>query len=417
MLATTIAAPGLAHSPSKKITSTILTEWMDLHCQLVRKASGIPHVSYSRQFSYTAVAVYESIAGNYPSNRSLAKQLNGLTPAPARSKGEYDQQLCVNAVYSEMLRAFYSPFDGCKATIDSMERVQAQRISNSGVNKKVLESSTAFGKAIASHILQWSNGDGSKSDKKYNPLQGEGLWTPTTTAAAPFWYESRTITPNLFSIYSMTAPLYSADITSAFYKMAREVYDAGKELSEEQRKIALHWDDSPNGQYITVFGHWTSILSGLIKQRGLSLIEASQAFAKMSIALHDASIIAWKGKYQYNVLRPDTYIQQHIDNSWRPLISTPPHPEFPAAHATLSYAAATALQTVFGSNCTVNDNTYTRIGMQERTYPSLLAAAREAGLSRLYGGIHYRYSIEQGFLIGEKVARFVDTSISFHPTR
>ena len=417
ILTTTIVATGMAHSPSQKITSGILTEWMDLHCGLVRKASGISHVAYSRQFSYTAIAVYEGIVGNYSSNRSLAKQLNDLPPVPVTSKGELDQRLCINAVYAEMLRAFYSSFDRCKTIIDSMEKVQALRIVNTGVNKKVADNSARFGKAIAGHILQWANADGSRNDKKYIPVQGEGLWTPTTTAAAPFWFENRTITPNLLLMYFMTAPVYSTDTTAAFYKMAKEVYETGKNISEEQRKIALHWDDSPNGEYITVFGHWTSILSALIKQRGLSLIEASEAFAKMSIALHDASIIAWKGKYQYNVLRPDTYIQQHIDKSWRPLISTPPHPEFPAAHATLSYAAATALQTVFGSHCTVTDNTYTRIGMQERIYPSLQAAAREAGLSRLYGGIHYRYSIEQGFLIGEKVARYVDSSLSFHLIR
>src|SRR5215207_2024881 len=127
----------------------------------------------------------------------------------------------------------------------------------------------------------------------------------------------------------------------------------------------------------------------------------------MTMAMHEASILAWKGKYQYNVVRPITYIQQHIDKEWTPLISTPPHPEFPAAHATLSNAAATALCSVFGEDCAVTDKSYVDIGMTQRSYPSLQAVAKEAGYSRLYGGIHYRYSIEQGFVLGELAAKNV----------
>ena len=133
----------------------------------------------------------------------------------------------------------------------------------------------------------------------------------------------------------------------------------------------------------------------------------------MTIALHDASLVVWKGKYEYAVVRPETYIQQHIDKSWQPLISTPPHPEFPAAHAALSYTAATILQTIFANNHAFTDSTYSTIGMEKRRYQSLREAATEAGLSRLYGGIHYRNSIEQSFSIGETIALFVDRSLSF----
>ena len=137
----------------------------------------------------------------------------------------------------------------------------------------------------------------------------------------------------------------------------------------------------------------------------------------MAIAMHEASLLAWREKYQHNVVRPITYIQQHIDKQWTPLIATPPHPEFPAEHATLSNDAATALGVVFGNNCSLTDNSYVDIGMNERSYASIQAAAQDAGLSRLYGGIHYRYSIEQGFLLGEQTAKFVNDSIRFRSTK
>ena len=113
------------------------------------------------------------------------------------------------------------------------------------------------------------------------------------------------------------------------------------------------------------------------------------------------------------MLRPVTYIQSQIDPQWKPLIATPPHPEFPAAHATLSNAAAEALTTVFGEKCAFTDNAYADIGMPARSYPSVRDAAREAGMSRLYGGIHYRHSIEQDLILGEAAARHVEASIQF----
>ena len=113
------------------------------------------------------------------------------------------------------------------------------------------------------------------------------------------------------------------------------------------------------------------------------------------------------------MVRPVTYIQQYIDKNWLPLIATPPHPEFPAAHATLSNAAATALCAFFGESCAMTDKSYTDIGMPERKYISLQEAAKEAGYSRLYGGIHYRQSIDQGFLLGAAAANKVLREVNF----
>jgi hypothetical protein len=99
------------------------------------------------------------------------------------------------------------------------------------------------------------------------------------------------------------------------------------------------------------------------------------------------------------------------------LIATPAHPEFPAAHATISHAAAIALCKLFGENCSVTDKSYKDIGMPERTYASLQEVSKEAGFSRLYGGIHYRYSIEEGFVLGEQAAKYVDRLLRFHSSQ
>lgn len=414
LLACTLAATGFAGQP-KETPAATLTNWLDFHCKLVRRATGLPHVAYSRHFSYTAVAMYESVVNSDPAFQSLAGQLNGLPQLPSPPKTKLHWPASLNAAYASMLRHFYAAFTSCRTAVDSMEATQKQGFFKTHIPATEVENGARYGAAVAGAVLQWAATDGANNTKAYTPLKGEGLWTPATAAAVPFWSENRSLTTGLATVYSIRQPLYSTDSTADFFKMAHEVYVASLTLTPEQKATALYWDDSPNGRYVTVFGHWTSILSSLIKAHRLSTVRGAEAYAKMAVSLHEACLLAWKGKYQYNVLRPVSYIQQRIDKEWQPLIATPPHPEFPAAHATLSNAAAVALCSLFGENCRVTDNAYADIGLKERTYASLQDVATEAGLSRLYGGIHYRYSIEQGFLLGTAAARHVDKVLRFHP--
>ena len=405
---------------SKNKSLTLLTQWMDLQSRLVRNSSGIPHVAYSRHFCYTAIAVYESIVHGEDGYRSLAGQLIRLDQLPSPPKDEMCWSAGLNAAYAAMLRYFYASFSSCVASIDSMEKSQEQlqsRYSNETVIK-----SREYGKQIAATIIDWSKTDGSDNAMSYNPQQGEGLWIPTppsyTPASTPYWGGNRSLTKDLLTEENLLRqPAYSTDPNSDFYKMANEVFTVSEHLTPEQKATAFYWDDSPNGSYKTVYGHWTSLLSGLVKQHDLPLIKAAEAFAKMTMSMYEAAILAWDGKYKYNVVRPVTYIQQHINNQWMPVIVTPPHPEFPAAHATLSNAAATALCSLFGDTCSVTDDSYIDIGLKERSYASLQDVAKEAGLSRLYGGIHYRYSIAQGAKLGERAAKHVDENVTFHASR
>jgi hypothetical protein len=421
MLATVALTPASAQKrPGKGVQpASILTQWLDLHCRLVRQAKGIQHVAYSRHFSYTALAAHESLMASDRPHNSMGGQLNGLGTLPVvRVKG-YVGPAGLNAAYAEMLRHFYSPFGTSSASIDSLENLVKKQLSVKETSSLLVEKSSAYGKDVARFILNWAKTDGSDLEKKYIANQGEGLWIPSGPSfvvAAPFWSENRSLTRDLSKAYHLRKPAYASDSLSDFYKMAREVYDVTTHLTPEQKEIALFWDDAPNGKYLTAFGHWTSILSGLIKQEKISLAKASEAYLKMALSMHEACLLAWKGKYEYNVIRPVSFIRQYIDKNWSPLIGTPPHPEFPAAHATLSNAAATALTSVFGNSCPVTDRSYLDIGMKERHYSSLQEVAREAGMSRLYGGIHYRHSIEEGFLLGEASAKHVLQNLRLQKT-
>lgn len=403
-----------ANSPA-----TVLSPWLDVHCQVVKRTTDIGHVAFARHFAYTAIAVYEACRYTDASYLSIAPALSELKDMPryaATDKPHWPAVLTYT--YAQMLRHFYAPFERGLKLVDSLENGMLANFRASGITDDVLRNSSIYAKAVAQQVIEWADKDNAFSAKVYTLRQGVDVWRQTPpffgAPALPYWGEKRSITNGLTALAdSLQSPQFSAGSSSAFYKMADEVYQTSKRLTPLQRQTALYWDDSPNGTYVSVFGHWTSILSSVIKGQQPSLAAATAAYAAMSIAMHEASILTWKGKYGYMVLRPVTYIQQYIDSTWLPLIPTPPHPEFPAAHASLSFAAATALTAAFGNECRFTDETYVSIGMPARTYATFNEAATEAGMSRLYGGIHYRHSIDQAFLLGKKAAQHVLNSLHF----
>ncbi|MEZ4725868.1 MAG: vanadium-dependent haloperoxidase [Caldilineaceae bacterium] len=128
---------------------------------------------------------------------------------------------------------------------------------------------------------------------------------------------------------------------------------------------------------------------------------AAETYAKVGIAVADAFIGCWQTKYQYNRVRPLTYIQLLIDPLWNtPTVTTPvvtpPFPEYTSGHSVQAGAVAEVLTGMFGNQLTFTDHTHERRGFLPRSYDSFWAMANEAAISRLYGGIHYRDAIENG---------------------
>jgi membrane-associated phospholipid phosphatase len=196
--------------------------------------------------------------------------------------------------------------------------------------------------------------------------------------------------------------------------MNEEVLLISKDMHEDKKAMALFWDDFPDGKTLTGGGHWASILKTLLNDMNLSLIEGAKLYAGLFITINDAAIGCFKAKYTYNQIRPVTYIRKYMDlPEWNSLIITPPHPEYPAAHAAISMAAATALTKMLGENISFTDNTYAYRGYKAHHFNSIRDAALEAGISRLYGGIHYSKSIEAGYAQGEKIAENINHKLAF----
>jgi hypothetical protein len=191
------------------------------------------------------------------------------------------------------------------------------------------------------------------------------------------------------------------------------VYDTKSTLTDEQKTIAYYWADNA-GESGTPVGHWMSIASQMISERQLDIDKAIQLVHATAIAQADAFIASWGYKYQFNLLRPRTYIRRVIDSTWEPLIPTPPFPEHPAGHSTQSSAAAAAITAFIGAS-PFSDSTSISIGHKVRRFASFQAASEEAGMSRIYGGIHYPSGNEAGLQLGRCIGAKVATALRAPP--
>ena len=115
----------------------------------------------------------------------------------------------------------------------------------------------------------------------------------------------------------------------------------------------------------------------------------------------------WDEKYRSNLIRPETLINQYIDDSWAPVLQTPPFPEYSSGHSVVSGAAAEVLTQIYGDDFSFEDDTEVAYGLPVRNFTSFRTASSEAAMSRLYGGIHYRAAIEEGLKQGRQIGDYI----------
>ena len=137
----------------------------------------------------------------------------------------------------------------------------------------------------------------------------------------------------------------------------------------------------------------------------------------VTIGLFDGFISCWDEKYRSNYIRPETFINSRIDESWRPLLQTPPFPEYTSGHSVISTAAAVVLTKLFGDKVAIEDNSEVPYGLPVRSFNSFQSAADEAAMSRLYGGIHFREAIENGKLQGSNIGNCIATRLMIAETQ
>jgi membrane-associated phospholipid phosphatase len=404
-----LAVLGGTANAGAKPPEEVLRNWYKLVLELVRHTPTYSPPVASRSFAYLGVTAYEATASGSKDLQSLAGQLNELTPGPQREAGKaYDEAVVINAAMGFATQNFFTHTGPTgQRALAAMSKKMRDTVAE-GVAPDVMARSEAYGQAVAEHILKWSETDGGAVVEnmgfplEYALTKGPANWVPTNVIAQqqlpllPKWGKNRTFAMPGGATCGLPAPLdYSEDKNSAFYKDALEVFTTTRDLTPEQRTIARFWSDDPMLSP-TPPGHWIAIALQVLDRDHVGLDKSADVLARLGVTLADSFIGCWETKFQYDLLRPVTYIRRTMDKKWESPINTPPFPEYPSGHSTQSAAAAVVLTAFFGDNFAFEDATHAADGLKPRAFKSFWAAAEEAGISRLYGGIHFRTAITRG---------------------
>lgn len=384
----------------------------------------------SRVYAYAHLAAYEVMAkgdSNYASLQGQLKDLSGIPHPKADDSIDYPYASMVAMMEVGKTLTFSN------ATMDSIVNSLQSLALDHGMPDSMEAQSKAYGLSVAKAVLAWSKKDNyaqTRSAAKYTVPEEEGKWIPTPPAyiqaVEPHWRTIRTIAMDSASQFAPPPPApFSKDSASEFFHWAKQVCDTVNNLTDEQKAIASFWDC--NGFKVNIVGHamfatkamtpgghWMGIVGIICQDKKVDFSRAIETYAIVSFALMDAFISCWDAKYTWNLIRPESAINQYIDPNWKPFLQTPPFPEYTSGHSEISSAAATVLEHLYGTDVAFRDSTERAWGWPDRHFQSVRQAADEAGISRFYGGIHYRPSIavarEQGILLGTHIMTKLKTN-------
>ncbi len=408
-----------------ELDPTFAVEWIQVvYDANMREATNPPNAA--RIYGYAGVTIYESLFPAMPFNRSFVGQLNGLRDLPYPDETRmYDWQVVTAAAMQTVLAKLFqgASEETLASFVDLMEAHTEQR-REAGVDETVIEDSLSFGAEFGQGVLEWISSDNYEDTRARSaefeiPTGEPYLWIPTTegtTAVEPLWGEIRPFALSYAGECSVEMNYqFSTDEDSAFYQQAVEVMEMNDSSTPEQRETAFWWVDTP-GLTGAPAGHWMLIGSQMVDHLQLDLERTAEMYALVGISVADSFISCWETKYRYNLIRPVTYIQEHINRRWIPFVETPAFPEYPSGHSVVSGAAADTLTALFGQ-VVFTDSANTFLGLRERTFYSFEQAATEAAMSRIYGGIHFRAAIENGVRQGRCVSERIMESIVLNPIR
>jgi len=283
----------------------------------------------------------------------------------------------------------------------------------------------ALGDNVAALWLAQREGDGRNANVPYTFGSGPGVYQATPPAFAspvtPWLAKMRPFTiasPSQFRAYG------PPDVTSLRFAQDFKTVKAlgaanSKERTAKETEIALFHTEPPPA-------FWSRNTRDLAIAKKLNLTDNARFFAMVFVTAADASIACWDSKYYYNFWRPVTAIHApddfdgnpatKSDATWAPLVNTPPHPEYPAAHGCAAAAFAESVEQFFGTKYLKFTVKSTAAGTVPHVFYSTDQFVEEVKDARVLGGIHYPTSVEHGAVLGRNVARAVLRS-EFKPLR
>lgn len=379
-----------------------------------------PPVS-SRVYVYPNIAAYEVLAIGSPQLISLSGQIKHL-PKLKFEKENINYSIAAEFAYTTVAKKLVFS----EQMISDFERDEKEIWKNKITDTLLINKSIEFGIKAGKQLIDWVMKDNYtyiKTLQRYVLSDSAAAWKPTapeyTNALEPNWPLMRPlVTDSSSQIKCLATCSYDEKKSSDFYKQAMQVYQTENTLDTTRRLIAQFWDCNPNISvqkgHSTYFihkispgGHWIKIAGQACKNLNIDELKTAEIYSMLTIGLYEGFLSCWSEKFRCNTIRPETYIQRLIDPKWLPYIQTPPFPEYPSGHSVISNTSATILTQLIPQPYSFTDSSEMYINISPRTFPSFNEAAKEAGLSRFYGGIHFMPAIMNGAEQGREIGKFV----------
>jgi PAP2 superfamily len=394
-----IGVINLGSSIAIPASADVVTDWNNAALDAIRVDRTAPPIA-SRSLAILHVSIYDAVNGIARTNERY------LVPsvAPAGASRPAAASAAAHRVLVRLFPANASTFDALHAAI--LAGIPEGPHKRAGI---------IWGEFVATVVLVARAHDGSDAVMPPPSGSGPGVWVPTPPAFLPYLLPQwGFVVPFGMRNSSQFRPPGPPPLDSQRYLVDyNEVKELGAAIgstrTEEQSEIALFWADGAGTE--TPPGHWNSIAQIIADDRGNTLEENARLFALLNIAMADAAICAWDAKYTYNFWRPVTAIAfAEPELNWRSFIPTPPFPDYVSGHSTFSAAAATMFPLFYGTEDLPFTTGSDSLPGVERSFPTCLNAAEEAAVSRIYGGIHFRFASEDGLQAGISIGEWTFTN-------
>src|SRR3984893_13397675 len=382
-------------------SGAIVVDWNKQLVKIVNTPGAQPATVHpTRSFAILSAATYDSVVSITHSGSPYLFSINA--PSGARADAA-----AAEAGHDTLVALYPST----KATLDQQLATELAAIPDGNAKRQGVE----VGHLSAAFMLAARADDGSSVTPPVFPAGTQpGEWRPAPPALAPAVFTQwPAVTPFVLDSATQFRPQAPPGVNSAAHaKGVNEMKSRGQNTSStrtaDQAVTARFW---PGPIWTT----WNEIGEKSALAHHTDLVHTARLFALLNLSLADTTIAFYDAKYQYHLWRPVTAIREADndgnpatagDPSWTPLLATAPDPSYPGAHSAISGVAPAILANFYGDHDKISVTSDVLPGVT-RSFNSYSAAASEAGLSRIYGGVHTRIDHEAGIKLGRDVAGFV----------
>jgi PAP2 superfamily len=386
-------------------TAGTVSDWIQVMDDTV-VAGGTNPLHSTRNMAIVAAAMFDAVNG-------IERRYSPLHVPPDAPRGASRRAAAIQAAYATLVALY--PAQAVTLGTRYEADIAALTDDDDDDDSNSVARGIQWGQTVADAILAWRATDGfSPAPPPYLGDTTIGDWRPTPPAfAAGFGPQFATMTPWVIASPDEFRPagppaLTSAEYAAAFNEVKSMGAATGSGRTQDQTDFAVFWNfNTP------IF--WNRIAQQVASRRHYSLSQEARLFGMLNVAMADAGIACWEAKYHFHAWRPITAIgladqdsnpATDVDLAWTPLLVTPPHPEYPSGHSTVSGAAVRVLSQAFGDKTFFTLTSETLPGMI-RSYTSFSSALAEIHNARVYGGIHFRPACRDGSAVGMSVANYV----------